>query len=413
MKLPTAFLQSRIAQACLTLVAIIWLAAVYSLVNGPVAHLSPALNLYLVQPLLWLSLAGVCYLGWMELAERPKLNRMLALAAFLTGLLQMAVLFVAGVFTGFGNSLYGSKITTMLGNLVYLSAMLLGWEMARAYLGARLSKASPFLALFLLALIFTLIDLPQAQFSTLASPGSLFNFMGKLGLPTFAEHLLATFLALLGGPLVSLAYRAALLLVEWYAPVLPRLGWMIQAFLGTIFPVLAMLVIQRYYGGAGETKDTGAPAGGIPAAGKGSKANQEKGASTTAWIVSILICVAVIWFNTGMFGLRPFLVSGTSMIPTLYAGDVVITRPVEASQVKVGDLVRFTQNNLNIMHRVMEIQQTEKGIIFITRGDNNDVNDPPVTAAMLEGKSVVILPKIGWVGIIVRNTIAWVASLFA
>jgi hypothetical protein len=44
-------------------------------------------------------------------------------------------------------------------------------------------------------------------------------------------------------------------------------------------------------------------------------------------------------------------------------------------------------------------------ITFITRGDANNTDDPPVLASALEGKVVLTVPKIGWVTIGIRQVI--------
>jgi signal peptidase len=120
--------------------------------------------------------------------------------------------------------------------------------------------------------------------------------------------------------------------------------------------------------------------------------------------------VGVIWFNSGALGVRPSLISGNSMNPVLYPGDVVITRVIPPEQIQVGDVIRFHRDGIDVVHRVMDVQNHGAGPVFITRGDNNNVDDAPVMAEQVEGKVVLTIPKVGWVGILFRKALASVGG---
>jgi signal peptidase len=81
---------------------------------------------------------------------------------------------------------------------------------------------------------------------------------------------------------------------------------------------------------------------------------------------------------------------------------------VPPEEVAVGDVIRFRDGSFSTIHRVVEIQNEVGGITFITRGDTNDRDDPPVPARDLEGKVILTLPKIGWVSIGVRELIGMI-----
>lgn len=55
--------------------------------------------------------------------------------------------------------------------------------------------------------------------------------------------------------------------------------------------------------------------------------------------------------------------------------------PKSADQIRVGDIISFTTNYMDgtIIHRVIEKGIDEKGIYFITKGDNNENADPGKT----------------------------------
>lgn len=68
-----------------------------------------------------------------------------------------------------------------------------------------------------------------------------------------------------------------------------------------------------------------------------------------------------------------------SMIPILDQGSNGIRiRPDSKEDIHIGDIISFRQDNMLIVHRVVEIGNDEQGIYFITKGDNNNIVDGKV-----------------------------------
>jgi len=97
----------------------------------------------------------------------------------------------------------------------------------------------------------------------------------------------------------------------------------------------------------------------------------------------------------GPFGL--VIVSGTSMLPTLHTGDVVVLRAKPTYD--VGDIVVYRVNVeggvFRIVHRV--VARESEGLL-ITQGDNRPNIDPfrPKTSDV-DGRVVTFIPKVGQV----------------
>lgn len=367
-----------------------WLATIYLVVNLRLPRVLPGeINIYVAQPMAWASLALLGYLGWRYgLEERQAFDFWLVILGLVSGLFQIALSVLAGLFLGFGRSPYSHEPLAVVGNLFYVGSMLTGLELSRAYLVTLFSKGSRLLAVLTPALLFSILSIPVARYTSLADPPSFFRFQGEVFLPAFSQSLLASFLVYLGGPTASLAYVGALQLFEWLSPVLPNLQWTVTAFLGTMAPAFSLIVIRNQVMPEEGTKQEDASYAAQP---------------SSAWVLVMATAVALLWFNTGLFGAQPTVISGSSMNPTLLVGDVVVTREVEPGQIEVGDIVRFRQGDAFVIHRVVEIEESEGTFFFVTRGDNNNVEDPPITASQLEGKVILVIPKLGWVSIGVRQ----------
>jgi len=68
-----------------------------------------------------------------------------------------------------------------------------------------------------------------------------------------------------------------------------------------------------------------------------------------------------------------------SMIPVLNENSNGIRiKPTSEENIHIGDIITFREGAYLIVHRVIEKGADEKGIYFITKGDNNLVNDGKV-----------------------------------
>jgi signal peptidase I len=85
-----------------------------------------------------------------------------------------------------------------------------------------------------------------------------------------------------------------------------------------------------------------------------------------------------------------FKVTGSSMIPTIYPGEVVTIRPVDPADVRQGDIVFYRRENESghILHRVLWKRRSSNGWVFRTKGDGVWSLDPPVTGAGIMGRTL-------------------------
>ena len=376
----------------LWLAVLLWLLIIYLLINFRLPRVLPgSVNIYLAQPLTWTSLAILSFLGWrFGLSHRPRMNFYLVGMGMLSGVFQIALSVIAGLLLGFGHSPYSHQFLHTLGNLLYLCTMLIAIEISRAYLVGIFSRGNRTLAVVTTSLLLACLSIPAAKYTSVVDAPSLFKFYGVTFLPAFSEHLLASFLTLLGGPTAPFAYRAVLQAFEWLSPVLPNLPWTVTAFLGTMAPAFGLIVIRNQV---------------LPERSSGGETQRREGQLSTGWVLVTGLAVALLWFNSGLFGIQPTLVSGVSMSPALEAGDVVVTRDVPAEDIKVGDIIRFRRHDSYIVHRVVNIEKESGRYYFITQGDANNVQDPPILEGQLEGKVILTVPKIGWLSIGVRRLI--------
>lgn len=86
-----------------------------------------------------------------------------------------------------------------------------------------------------------------------------------------------------------------------------------------------------------------------------------------------------------------FVVRGRSMHPALRDGEMVTVVPVEAAEVKVGDIILYRAGGGALAHRVIRTEERAGRPVFILRGDASATCDQPVEAAQVSGQVVSVL----------------------
>ena len=125
-------------------------------------------------------------------------------------------------------------------------------------------------------------------------------------------------------------------------------------------------------------------------------------------VISVVIFILglTIFVSAGkapsVFGFSVLQVTSGSMEPEIPVGGIVVVRKAKPESLKVGDVISFYSNDIDISgkvntHRIIEIKQSESGEkIFRTKGDANEYAD---TAAVFEidlvGKMILNLGSVG------------------
>lgn len=376
-----------------TWIPVLVLLALIYLLSGVVnlQFINANLRIYLFFPLLWILLSLIALVGWkFGLDDRPHFNRFLFLVAAAAGLAELLISILTGIIWQFGYSPYSRQILHVLGNLFYIFTMLVGFEISRAFLLHRIGKKSPLFSFLLVLILFSFLAIPPAIYNQFNDVGSSFQVFGKVILPTMAQGMLITYLAWIGGPWMAITFRGIPLFFEWLSPYLPNLPWMGSAFSMTLTPLVILIFVNLIL-----TRDE-----------EPLKESPHKRTSY-AWIVVSLISVSLLWLNSGLFGIRPFLVSGVSMEPVLKAGDIVIVQNVKPEEISTGDIILFRRGANRILHRVVETYKSKGATYFVTQGDANNVTDIPISYTDVEGKARFTIPKIGWFSIEIKRALGW------
>src|SRR3989338_2925525 len=130
------------------------------------------------------------------------------------------------------------------------------------------------------------------------------------------------------------------------------------------------------------------------------------------------VFIAVLIYHVLIFSLgtdRPVIdVVSQSMSPNINVGDLVIVKHEDPDKLKVGDVIVFDtlSESLPVIHRIYKINDDGT---FQTLGDNNSGIqhswEKQIYPKDIVGKSVLVIPYVGWIKIIICDSIPAVCKI--
>lgn len=114
----------------------------------------------------------------------------------------------------------------------------------------------------------------------------------------------------------------------------------------------------------------------------------------------------------GLFGYGTLVVRSGSMEQTAPVGSLVVARPLDTRDVRVGDVILMRRDGgiglAPVLHRVISLTHREGEIVVTTKGDSNVA--PDKAPYLLRGTTmtpVLVVPHLGRVFAFVRTPLGW------
>jgi len=102
------------------------------------------------------------------------------------------------------------------------------------------------------------------------------------------------------------------------------------------------------------------------------------------------------------FGEVRFVAYGSSMVPSIYPGDLLTVRSHDVGSARRGEIVLFLLGGRPYVHRITRKWPERNRVVFATRGDALPKEDPSVDASQLLGRVAAIQRRGKFVAIVAR-----------
>lgn len=108
------------------------------------------------------------------------------------------------------------------------------------------------------------------------------------------------------------------------------------------------------------------------------------------------------------FGIKTFTIISGSMSPVINIDDIIIVEECSKSDLELNDIITFKIDNEIITHRIINIQNVDGRLVYITKGDRNEVSDTEkIEFGQIEGKYLFRIPKLGKLSNWLKNKVVF------
>lgn len=140
------------------------------------------------------------------------------------------------------------------------------------------------------------------------------------------------------------------------------------------------------------------------------------------FLIILLVLVVIVMQrltnnNIAIGGIRIFNILTESMVPKYEVGDVLISKTVEPSEIKVGDDISYIGEKDSfagkvVTHQVIQIEENNGEYVFHTKGLANDVEDPTITANQIYGVVIYKVQSLSLISKIVNDNYGFFFIIF-
>lgn len=228
-----------------------------------------------------------------------------------------------------------------------------------------------------LAVLFALAEALWADGTP--SPAALLPALWSSFLPKLAGSALLTALSMNGGMAPGLLYGVMTQAVVLLIPVSPALRPRLAAMMELVVCMMFLIALDCDFSPA-EKKEP-------------PKKRRLRGIGA---LVLCAIPIGLVTFFAGLLPWQPVAIATGSMEPEILTGSMVIVSKLDTDNLQEGDIIQFSRNGYTVVHRIVQLQESGSGTVYITKGDaNNATDEGVVTQEAVIGKVVATVPSIG------------------
>lgn len=135
------------------------------------------------------------------------------------------------------------------------------------------------------------------------------------------------------------------------------------------------------------------------------------------FVVSIIFIQRISDNKITLGGIGIYTIITPSMVPKYNIGDMVITKKVAPSSLKVKDDAIYMGEKSDfkgkiVTHQIIDIENKDGKLYFHTKGINNDLEDPLVSESQIMGKVIYKSIILSFISKIVNNSYGFYFVIF-
>ncbi|MBQ9072430.1 MAG: signal peptidase I [Bacilli bacterium] len=211
-------------------------------------------------------------------------------------------------------------------------------------------------------LIFLLLDVSDAiYYNDFSSGYDVFIFIALSLLPAITANLACTYISRKTGYKPIILYLLVTRLYLYLLPIVPDPNEYIVSIINLILPIVWLYRVYVFFDKEKDEHLT-------------RKYNKK---SVLGILIPSVVIVVLVYFTSGYFRYYAVAIASGSMSPAINKGDIVVVEKIEDryERLEEGQVLAFRYNNIVIVHRIIDIVETDGEYFFYTKGDANNNED--------------------------------------
>lgn len=305
----------------------------------------------------------------------------------------LGLFYLMGVYFGFERSKISLSFWSLYRFIMPLSIIIIASEIIRnVFLSQKFFVEIKTLKINL-SLLFTYLSMVLVDlliYTGVYDLDNLNDFLVALGFVLFASlscNLLFNYISKRYGSTGIIIFRLITVLFGYIIPIVPSVYLFFRTFLRMIYPYIIYVILEKLF----SKYDF--------AVSYNDKKKEFVGNTFLIVGISLLVMLISCQFKYGIL-----VIGSSSMTGSINKGDAVIFESYDNQNIKIGQVIIFDYNDIQTVHRVVDIREVNGEIRYFTRGDANKNNDSGyATADEIHGLVKLRVKYIGYPTLWVRN----------
>jgi len=316
--------------------------------------------------------------------SKGRYNKKLTNLMLMIAIVYLASIYVLGIYVGFYNATVKFSKWTIVNYIIPYILIIVATENIRKTILLKDNKKSNIIIL----IVCVILDI--ALTTNIYSVKTLLDYFMLIGFVIFssiANNLLYNYIIIKHRNCRAIIfYRIITTVYVYFIPIIPNIHILFESILRMIIPYIIYLILQINYS-------------------KKEKEFSTKKKTTDILITSIfaILAIGLLMLVSCKFKYGSLVIGSGSMTGTINKGDVIIYETLD-EKVEIGDIIVFLNEDVRVIHRVIDKKDSGTGIRYYTKGDANPNEDEGYREESdIIGKVRLRLPYLGQLTVLISE----------
>ena len=284
-------------------------------------------------------------------------KEMIAILSIL-GVSYVAILYLIGFLTSFYAATIKISVWSVVNYIIPYIVIIVSTELIRKTILLKESKNTDKV---IITIITTMIDLTlNVNIQSVTTIKEYFTIITFTIIASIASNMLYNYIIIkYRNAGANIAYKLITTMYMFVFPILPNIYAFLETVLRIIIPYIIYIILEAMYSKKTEVITV-----------------KERKKEKIISVISITIIIIIVMLVSGQFKIGTLVIGSGSMTGTINKGDIIIYEKYgKIEEIKTGDIIVFKNENIKIVHRIIDQRLLGEETRYYTKGDANQKED--------------------------------------